>query len=193
MKKIAIVGTQGVGKTILSKGLCTYARNNGKTARLVSECVRDCPLPIHEGQGIDTTYWILARQIQAEMEATVDHPDYIICDRSVMDPLVYLLYNEPMLDRLSDELFSFAWKIAESYDKIFLIRPCIREITPDRFRSTDKEYQYCIHSLFMATMVGHCQIIDTKNIFAAGPDPVAHDGIDAVEFIDKDFLRKILE
>lgn len=190
MKKIAIIGTHGVGKTTLCNGLATCIRKQGKTAVIVSENVRECPLPIHDAQGLATTQWIIGRQLQAEMEATIEKPDFILCDRSMLDPMVYLLYNSPNFRH--DELFEYVKDYTISYDKMILIRPSCREITPDSFRSVDKEYQYNIHSLFMALTLSRADVIDSQEIFDCNPREVSDGWVFHTDFEDESLCQTIL-
>jgi len=163
MKKIAIVGAHGVGKTTLVNCLADFTRKKLHPTEIVSEVVRQCPFPIHEGQTMDSTTWIVCSQILAELKAALTCPTYIFCDRSVYDPLVYLLYAKPEI--FSQELMEFVESYARTYDKIFLIRPSQKEIVEDGFRSKDKEFQYGINSIFTSWILGKCTILESKEIF----------------------------
>lgn len=164
-KKIAIVGAHGVGKTVLCKALHEYANSIEKKNELVSEVVRRCPLKLHEGQTLSTTYWITCAQIQAELEAENKDPEYIFCDRSVFDPLMYHIYW--FGDTWIDNLLKVAEEYGKTYDRIYLILPSKKEIEPDGFRSTDKAFQAGVNSLFMSYLSGRCGYVESDEIFSS--------------------------
>ena len=164
-KKIAIVGAHGVGKSTLCQALHEYAQSLGKTSELVGEVVRRCPLKIHDQQTIETTYWITCSQIIAELEAQNKEPDYIFCDRSVYDPIMYHQHWYPGLYSGTDEIFEMADVFARSYDRIYLIIPAKKKIEPDGFRSTDKAFQDSVHKIFCDCLAGRCGWIESDEIF----------------------------
>lgn len=164
MKKIAIVGAHGVGKSILSHALSDYCKSLGKKTELISEVVRRCPLKIHEGQTLQATYWITCSQLQQEIEAENRQPDYIICDRSVFDPLMYHKYW--FQDESVDDLLRVVEGFSRTYDRIYLITPSKKAIEPDGFRSTDKAFQGAVNILFMSYLSGRCGYINSEEIFS---------------------------
>lgn len=166
MRKIAIVGAQGVGKTHLCELLYKKCIEQGTSCEYIKEVVRECPLPIHDKQGIESTTWVLCRQIQKELEAEARRPEIVVCDRSVYDPLVYLLAANP--EQLSQDLTGFCEAWARSYDRLYLVRPSGREIVSDEFRAVEKEGQYTINNIFSYWIVGRCRIIEADEIF--GPE-----------------------
>lgn len=168
MKKIAIVGSHGVGKSILSQHLMTYLHKNNLKAKLVSEIVRACPLPIHGGQTPETTLWIVAAQLKAELEACNEKVDYVICDRSAFDPLVYHCYFS--LETLNQKLCDFTEDYLKTYDKLVLVRPSNKAIEADGFRDTNKMTQYEINDIFTSWIVGKCHIIESNEIFETDID-----------------------
>jgi hypothetical protein len=148
MEKIAIIGTHGVGKTKLANALKSFLLKKGKKVELVEEVVRKSPLPINEFQTIKTTLWIVLEQIQDEILAESKNPDYIICDRSVIDPLIYQLYRDEKSHLNIDKLSSYVYEYQSTYDKIFIVLPSDKPIIGDGVRSTDKDLQIEIDRLF---------------------------------------------
>ena len=67
----------------------------GLNSQLVEEAARGCPYPLDESADYRTQEWILDEQIRREKQAEEQEPDLVICDRSVLDTLVYsrLLYR----------------------------------------------------------------------------------------------------
>lgn len=163
MQKIAIIGAHGVGKTELCGKLLRYCKCHNKRSELVKEVVRTCPFPIHEKQSIETTLWIICTQIALELEAEKKHPDFVVCDRSILDPIVYLLSANQ--NEVNQDVVEFAEKYSKSYDKLYLVKPSNSIMTEDGFRNTDPEFQYSIHAIFTQWLVGRCQIIDQNEIF----------------------------
>ncbi len=168
MKKIAIVGAHGVGKTRLCEHLRSYFYNRGKTAIYLPECVRECPLPIHDEQTIESTLWLIAKQISEEMEALANNPDYLICDRSAMDPMVYMMLKD--YRRVPDTLHDFINDYAKSYHYMYLIEPTKRPIDDDGFRNRDKGFQASIHNLFVDWTLGIADRVSSEQIFNGGID-----------------------
>jgi nicotinamide riboside kinase len=168
MMKVAVVGAHGVGKTELSNALWSYCNRIGRTAEMVHEVARDCPLPIGDQQTIASTLWICCHQIERELEAEHRQPDYVICDRCILDPIVYLLAYKP--DEVYPEVVEFCEHYSKTYDKMVLVRPSNKPIRPDEFRNTDKEEQYMIDNIFTNWVVGRCQLVDSDTIFGSQLD-----------------------
>lgn len=166
MKKIAVIGSHGVGKSSLCSQLCQYCEDIPRYAYKVSEIVRECPFPIHEKQTLETTLWIVTKQMNTELDGISTGPDFLICDRSVLDPLVYFMYQHP--NDVPNLLIDFVNDYFKSYDQIYLIKPSGGQIEGDGFRSTDKMFQMSIHSLFMAWTCGKADLINQNEIF--GPN-----------------------
>jgi thymidylate kinase len=159
MKKIAIIGTHGVGKTTLCKAVAEYARAQGKKVESIGEVVRDCPYPIHAEQTYKATEWIVINQILREREAEGKKPDLIVCDRSVYDPIVYLenavsIFNQTVHEQnLSCNLRSFCKNYINDYNYICYITPFGKTDLKldDGFRSIDIAFQEEIENIFHKT------------------------------------------
>ena len=93
--KIAVIGTHGVGKTTLVHMLATYAIRNAKKVSIIEEVVRDCPFPINDKSTIDWAYWLVTEQISRELSSEARKQDLIVCDRSAIDPVMYLNSHNP--------------------------------------------------------------------------------------------------
>jgi len=100
--KIAFIGTHGVGKTTLAYGLAARLKRRDINLDVVVEVARRCPLPLNELTTLEAQSWILHSQIADELVAEARAP-VVICDRSVLDNYVYLLFargRQPPLEPL---------------------------------------------------------------------------------------------
>lgn len=135
--KIAFIGTHGVGKTTLAYGLAARLKRRDINLDVVVEVARRCPLPLNEGTTLEAQSWILHSQIADELAAEARSP-VVICDRSVLDNYVYLLFargRQPALEPLIE-----SW--CTTYDlKIHV--PILRdsEAQPDGVRAIDPAFR----------------------------------------------------
>jgi thymidylate kinase len=144
--KIAIIGTHGVGKTTLAHILASYSMKKGMSTFVVSEVVRDCPFPINDESCVDGGYWIVAEQVSRELSAKANRYEVIICDRSSIDPVMYL--NARDFSQPYNDLFEFANKWMQTYDIILYVKPSKEEIRGDGFRDTNKRFQEKVDEQF---------------------------------------------
>jgi nicotinamide riboside kinase len=157
--KIAIIGTHGTGKTTLAYHIAAEAKSRGFNARLINECARDCPFPLNEKFDLKGAQWIVATQIQKELQAEASKANFIVCDRSAIDPVMYLKHSSTKDLNICNELyhhqsyeclyeFCNRWMI--TYDRIFFVIPTENKIVDDGVRSTDANFQKSIHELFFS-------------------------------------------
>ena len=98
-RKVAFLGTHGVGKTTLCYELAAELKRRDKAVDLVKEVARRCPLPINEGTTIEAQTWILHAQIAEEI-AVGAQAEVVVCDRSVLDNYAYLVARAGRQDAL---------------------------------------------------------------------------------------------
>lgn len=185
--KIGILGTHGVGKTTISSKLFSYCTERSKNVRIIHEVVRDCPFGLHDEQTIDTVSWITAKQIGLELDAKARGAEIIICDRTAVDPMMYLYAKEGVIDddyaqKLSD--LAHAW--LSTYDKLIFIRPMDQQIRPDGFRSTDQKFQRQVDKEFEITLGEYTRLFPIERLH------ILYSG----EIFDRDltnFFTKLLE
>ena len=93
--------------------------------------------------------WIYHEHTKKEIECH-DHYDILICDRSPIDSFIYSLAQDCF--DLNDPVMLFGKRSAEywmdSYEKIIYVRPNHKDIVPDGFRSTDREFQKRVEDQF---------------------------------------------
>lgn len=84
--KIGLAGTHGSGKTTKAKEMKDRFVDDNKTALVVDEVARSCPYALGT---IEAQEWIWDEQMACEKHAMVQDVDVIICDRTVLDNLMY--------------------------------------------------------------------------------------------------------
>ena len=88
-KKIGITGVHGGGKTTKAKELHDRFVDAGKTICVVHEVARCCPFELGT---VEAQEYIWHNQMMREKDAMAQDVDVIICDRTVMDNLMYYRY-----------------------------------------------------------------------------------------------------
>jgi deoxyadenosine/deoxycytidine kinase len=90
MFKIGVIGTFGVGKTTFVHRLFSELKYRAFQVEMVPELSRLCPYDINEsGQVTRGQYWILKEQISLELQHAELLPDFLLCDRCVLDNAIF--------------------------------------------------------------------------------------------------------
>jgi hypothetical protein len=145
MFKVALVGTHGVNKTTLAYELAGVLKRRGKTVELLTEIARESPLPLNE-QGTPEAYqWIIARQIQLEIEKS-PRAEILVCDRAVLDNFAYYARRFAEPSQAYQALYSYCHYWMTTYDLLVRL-PITYPLTSDGFRSTDVTFQKEIDAL----------------------------------------------
>lgn len=167
MKKYAFVGTHGAGKTTIVNALRDRFLRDfpEKKIEVINEVARECPFDISDkengAQGSIATYlWITFEQIQKELVAELSEPDYIICDRSVIDPE---MYHEGDFDYLHTCIMHLVdCYMDDEYDKIFVLHTeDDMRIVDDNRRCMDIEFRNKVNDLFL----DHFEEHESENVF----------------------------
>jgi nicotinamide riboside kinase len=166
--KIAVIGTHGVGKTTLCNKLAIDFVACGQEAFVITETVRDTPFPINADFTPECAIWIYGTQIKRELEACLNH-DTVICDRSVIDSLIYARALN-IRTKLLDKCFRMAEEWMKTYDVVIYVSMDGTEIHSDGFRSTDLEFQKNVQREFTSWVYSKelyfpLTIMTTKEIF----------------------------
>ncbi len=134
-RKIAFVGTHGVGKTTLCFELAARLKRRGIRVDLVKEVARRCPLPLNQQTTMAAQAWILHTQIAEELALCPGH-DVLICDRSAVDNYAYLVARfgrvEPYDSVVADWIRTYA---------LLVWVPPVDAPSFDGVRDTDLRYQ----------------------------------------------------
>ena len=85
-KKIGLTGVHGSGKTTKTKELSDHFADLGNMVLVVDAVARSCPYTLGT---IEAQEWIWHEQMSQEKHAMTQDVDVIICDRMVMDNLMY--------------------------------------------------------------------------------------------------------
>lgn len=134
-RKVAFIGTHGVGKTTLCFELAARLKRLDQRVDLVKEVARSCPLPLNRDTTVAAQSWILHTQIAREIESALNQ-DWLVCDRSVLDNYAYLvaLYGrrEPFDGIVREWIGSYA---------LLAWVPVLERPRYDGVRDTDLAYQ----------------------------------------------------
>ena len=177
LKKIAICGAHGTGKTQIYEKVINYWVSEDRsdynvfsrgTVAVIPEQFRDVVKDISNftKQTEEVTLATYGKQLYLENLYTAQGKN-ILCDRSVLDTFIYYDYfNKRLLERSIfldsnttecnvvickwiQRFIDCAKEDCKKYSKIYLIEPSDREIENDNFRMTDKKQQLEIHKLFL--------------------------------------------
>jgi GTPase SAR1 family protein len=155
MKKIAIVGPHGQGKTTFCFNLCDKLKKDGYNVELLQEQARFAPFGINEEMTIETSYWILTNQIRLELEASNRKLDYLICDRTPLDTFLYAEHFKLDNHYMNKSFRNLAEEWLQTYHKIFLLIRMENIIKEDNVRSTDKSFVIAMKDLFKQNFPNH--------------------------------------
>jgi len=143
MKKIiAFSSTHGTGKTVASYDTCTMLKKLGKNVIVHDELARICPFPINQGAQHKSQSWLITKQISSELEL-IDKFDYIVTDRTVLDPYAYgkalrMPYIEDYLPAIKNHINNYCYKIYVPEPTAFDYQ------IDDGVRDLDKEFRQLV-------------------------------------------------
>ena len=139
MFKVALVGTHGVNKTTIAYELAGVLKRKGRTVELLTEIARECPFPLNEQATREAYQWIIARQVQLEIEKS-QRADVLVCDRSVLDNFAYYVRRYGTKGEEAQALGLYCRSWMRTYDLLVRL-PVAEALAFDGFRSTDIEFQ----------------------------------------------------
>jgi len=150
--KIAVCGTHGSGKSTLIEKMRCDLDNDRVNVFIVEEAARDCPLPLRT---IEAQRWIWHEHYSREIEGMMNGCRVVLCDRSLMDELVYLRYIlNKAPSKYGEYMFEVMHSVTTEWMKTYhqVIRLPLNEerilITDDELRSKDLVYAREIDHLF---------------------------------------------
>lgn len=151
--KIAVCGPHGAGKSTLIGESKSGLDERRISVHVVEEVARDCPHPLGT---IKAQRWIWHEQYSREIEGMASGCKVVLCDRTLMDNLVYLrhIINKSP-SRYGEETFKFLHAVTrvwmKTYDQIIrlpLNEAQILNDVDDEIRPKDLEYAREIDKLF---------------------------------------------
>lgn len=150
MKKIAVIGTHGVGKTTLAHQICVALKESNFNSTIVEEKARSCPFPINEAASIETEIWMVHTQIRAELQAQAQKYETAVIDRCSLDAIVYWHDRNtphPYFEKLRDA--AIEW-VKTQYDLLVLVEPSsdTDSYAVDAVRDSSIIYRNRIRDLF---------------------------------------------
>ena len=150
MKKIAVTGTHGAGKTTLCHQICALLKHRQINTTVIEEKARACPFPINEAATTDTEVWMIHTQIRAELEAKAKKYQAAVIDRCSLDAIVYWHDRNtphPYFDLL--QRAALQW-VATEYDLIVLVEPSsdTDQFAIDAVRDSGIMYRNRIRDIF---------------------------------------------
>ena len=166
MKKYAVIGSHGVGKTVLTGELFlrSIEEFKNKNIKILGEVVRHCPFPINDKSSVDGGHWIVTTQIAHELKAKAEGADILLCDRAAIDPIMYLFAGNRFSILSFRALYDFARSWLMTYDKVIFIKSSHQiPLDADGFRDTDKKFQMLVDARF-ETFLHSYQIEFAKDI-----------------------------
>jgi nicotinamide riboside kinase len=143
--KVALVGTHGVGKTTVAYELGGAIKRRGCTVELLTEIARECPFALNDQASREAHQWIIARQVQLEIEKR-PRAQVLICDRSVLDNFAYYARLYGTRGPEAEALLAYCRAWMSTYDLLVRL-PATAPLTDDGFRSTDVRFQHEIERL----------------------------------------------
>jgi thymidylate kinase len=187
--KLCIIGAHGTGKSTLTMFLSAYARLRGKNCVNTSEVARDCPFPLNDGFGSEGAHWIIHTQIQRELKAKASGYEDIFCDRSSIDPIMYLkAKNIP--EQEYRNLRDHAEKWMDTYDMILCCNVDYNiPIFKDGVRHTDNGFRRIVEKEFLMFIEKYnfdrkedkkIRMIDSANILYSQDGELLHSEISAL-------------
>ena len=138
--KIGIMGTHGVGKTTRARSL-----HEALGGEMISGTARECPFPINQKATEEAQRWIWLTHKLREIEAAAKG-GHVICDRTVLDPLVYAAVMD--LNDVVDEYMPATLAWMETYDGLHWLRPVAGRLRGDGRRDPDPVFQETVDRCF---------------------------------------------
>ena len=144
MKKVALTGTQGCGKTTILEDVYKLLIQAGYKIAKGWEVARKCPYDLNKQSDFITQWYLLSKQIEQESQLAREC-DNLLLDRSVFDVLAYTFRQTQhhvisMEEYLVTRGAVLTWANWFPYDTLIHIGP-LHFIEDDGVRDTDKEYQ----------------------------------------------------
>jgi hypothetical protein len=129
--KVALVGTHGVNKTTLAYELAGVLKRKAAQWSCLLKSPR-MPFPLNEQATREAYQWIIARQVQLEIEKST-RADVLVCDRSVLDNFAYFVRRYRCEGEEAEALALYCRSWMRTYDLLVRL-PIVEALAPDGFR-----------------------------------------------------------
>lgn len=150
MKKVAFVGASSTGKTTLFEALRKEFADDGNVI-FVEEVARkfftENQMSDEKRRTPEVQSRIMAMMLAAEQEAHANEPEVILCDRALLDAVVYVLTEgdknaaEKMFHKIEDWI--------PTYTKIYVLDPSDIAFENDDIRIEDESVREKLHKTYM--------------------------------------------
>lgn len=187
MKRIAITGTHGVGKTSLAQSLTNKFTQLDMKSILNSQIARTLiknGYPLGKEATSESYIQYIISQLQAEQRAK--ECDIFISDRTLLDPFAYAIVNQEYVhsDVPDDiiKLLESVWQLELSQYDLYVLVPIEFDMQIDNIRPVDEEYRKRVESqidlLLNKYHVNHIIVSGTiedrisQVLFSVGTNPV---------------------
>lgn len=162
MQRIAFIGVHSGGKTTTIYGLAHYLKLAEKSVEIIPEAARMAAsrgFAINENTTLETQLWLFGKQIQLEVEAQRNNPDYILQDRTAADLIVYYMASNKMQLRIIDKL----QQLIDDYTQFIPLQEAfyfspLDHITKDGVRNTNIAWQAKVHKLWQTYLINSDKI-----------------------------------
>lgn len=173
MIKISFSGISGSGKTSLMQEVKKILSLKYKVSS-VDEINGRNPFDNDKRSSFVSQFYYLSTQINEENIHTLTTPDFLLCDRSVLDQWIYWKHHMAKKERTprleeKDALLKHLYRFwISSYHLVFFIRMDLKELDTrefdSEFRTTDIEYIKKTEDLFLETIEeDHLSVIEIWN------------------------------
>jgi nicotinamide riboside kinase len=151
MIKIAISGPHGCGKTTLINEMKDFFKSFNKAVYIIEEVARSYSYSSLET--IESQRWIWENHIKEEIKTREANYDIILCDRCLLDNLIYYKYLLNQQEINIDPVFASFWNSTKiwmnTYDYISVLPMNPEFIVDDGFRIIDMNKTIEINKLFI--------------------------------------------
>lgn len=161
MRKIALTGTHGVGKTFIVDGVVDYLTNEGYTVKKmpsITRVLKKLGYAINNDDNSSAWETQIVCGVLRQLIETAENEDvdFLVADRWIFDELVYTFYflskpgvATPELEAAYTLLLKFVNETVSDWDKIYY-KPSHPDFLPesDGHREEDIKFQSDIESYF---------------------------------------------
>lgn len=155
MKRVAITGTHGVGKTTLAHSLADSFKDRTVVvnSRLARTLIKQ-GYPLGKAATTESYIQYIIKQLRAELAA--NECDLFISDRTLLDPLAYALVNQGFPDAAVPEstiaLLEAAWLLERRQYDLYVFVPIEFDAQADGIRPEGKDYRIAVENQILSLL-----------------------------------------